>query len=278
MAEFNNLLDQQRILQRQDLTSTEKFVAIVILSFRNAETGRCNPSIISKNKEKESVCTRTGFSKVCVTKTIKSLETKGVFSITREVGIPSLFTFKGVNEVNTGVNVVNTLEGVNHVNQGVNEVNTGGKRRYPGVLTSLTHNKEITNKEQISNKEDGGETLTSPTSENDCCKSKKQNSRGTSFNLETIPEDWKNVAEKLDPDLDPEKLFEEFADYWRAVPGERGRKKDWLATFRNHIRNLPDWKRKNFRKTNSYREPETREPDFSKIDYGESGLLSDFKF
>lgn len=278
MAEFNNLLDQQRILQRQDLTSTEKFVAIVILSFRNAETGRCNPSIISKNKEKESVCTRTGFSKVCVTKTIKSLETKGVFSITREVGIPSLFTFKGVNEVNTGVNVVNTLEGVNHVNQGVNEVNTGGKRRYQGVLTSLTHNKEITNKEQISNKEDGGETFALSPSKDNFTKNKKQNSRGTSFTLETIPEDWIKVSQKLAPDLDPQKLFEEFSDYWKAVPGERGRKKDWLATFRNHIRNLPDWKRKNFRKTNSYREPETREPDFSKIDYGESGLLSDFKF
>lgn len=274
MAEFNNLLDQQRILQRQDLTSTEKFVAIVILSFRNAETGRCNPSIISKNKEKESVCTRTGFSKVCVTKTIKSLETKGVFSITREAGIPSSFTFKGINQVNQGVNVVNTLEGVNNVNQGVNEVNTGGKRRYPGVLTSLTHNKEITNKEQINNKEDGAAPSSSFTP-----KPVKDKSRGTSFNLETLPDDWKDAAEKLAPDLDPEKLFEEFADYWKAVPGERGRKKDWLATFRNHIRNLPEWKRKNFTKSGySSHRPETLERDFSKIDYGESGLLSDFKF
>lgn len=269
MAEFNNLLDQQKVLQRQDLTPTEKLVAIVLLSFRNAETGRCNPPIVSKNKEKETVCTRTGFSDVCVQKAIRSLESKKVFQVTRELGMPSFFIFGGTNEVSTGTNVVTPNEvsrGANHVKGGTNEVSTG-------VLTRLVHNKELTNKEQINNKEDGGAPSSSFTP-----KPVKDKSRGTSFTLETLPDDWKDAVEKLDPDLDPEKLFEEFADYWRAVPGERGRKKDWLATFRNHIRNLPDWKRKNFRKTNSYREPETREPDFSKIDYGESGLLSDFKF
>ena len=281
MADFNNLLDQQKVLQRQDLTSTEKLVAIVILSFRNSQNGRCNPPIVSKTKGKETVCTRTGFSDVCVQKAIKGLEQKGVFTVSRELGQTSFFEFTGTNEVSRGANDISTGTNditPNEVSKGTNEVSKGCKPRLGGVLTTLVHNKEITNKEQRNNKEDGGETLTSHTSENDCCKSKKQNNRGTSFNLETIPEDWKNVAEKLDPDLDPEKLFEEFADYWRAVPGERGRKKDWLATFRNHIRNLPDWKRKHFRKTNSHREPETLEPDFSKINYGESGLLSDFKF
>ena len=295
MAEFNNLLDQQKVLQRQDLTPTEKLVAIVLLSFRNAETGRCNPPIVSKNKEKETVCTRTGFSDVCVQKAIRSLESKKVFQVTRELGMPSFFIFWGTNEVSTGTNVVTPNEvsrGANHVKGGTNEVSTGTNVVTPnevsrganhvkggtnevstGVLTRLVHNKELTNKEQINNKEDGGAPSSSFTP-----KPVKDKSRGTSFTLETLPDDWKDAVEKLDPDLDPEKLFEEFADYWRAVPGERGRKKDWLATFRNHIRNLPDWKRKNFRKTNSYREPETREPDFSKIDYGESGLLSDFKF
>lgn len=278
MAEFNNLLDQSMILDRQDLTSTEKLVAVVILSFRNSQNGRCNPPVASKAPGKSSICTRTGLSRACVLNAIQSLEKKNVFVIQREVGQTSNFICRGVYEVDTGVNVVDTSRGVHDVDTGVYEVDTGGLRGRPEGSTSYTHNKEVTKNKQRINKEDGGETLTPPTSENDCRKSKKQNNRGTSFNLETIPEDWEKVAEKLDPDLDPEKLFEEFADYWKAVPGARGRKKDWLATFRNHIRNLPDWKRKNFRKTNSYREPESREPDFSKIDYGESGLLSDFKF
>ena len=302
MAEFNNLIDQLTVLQRQDLTSTEKFVAIVILSFRNSQNGRCNPPIVSKTKGKETVCTRTGFSDVCVQKAIKGLEQKGVFSVSRELGQTSFFEFTGTNEVSKGANEVSTgtnditpnevSKGTNEVSTGANDISTGTNDTPPnevstgtnevskgceprlgGVLTTLVHNKEITKKEQRNNKEDGGAPSPSLSQ-----KPVKENPHGTSFTLETLPDDWKDTAEKLAPDLDPEKLFEEFSDYWKAVPGERGRKKDWLATFRNHIRNLPDWKRKNFRKTNSYREPETRAPDFSKIDYGESGLLSDFKF
>lgn len=275
MAEFNNLLDQSMILDRQDLTSTEKLVAVVILSFRNSQNGRCNPSIFSENSQKETVCSRSSLTRKCVINAISNLEKKNILKTTKEIGKPSRYQFVLTRVINTPVN---DGDPCTKYTSPVYYEHPSRVPDTPHPCTSYTHNKEITNKEQISNKEDGGETLTSPTSENDCCKSKKQNNRGTSFNLETIPEDWKNVAEKLDPDLDPEKLFEEFADYWRAVPGEKGRKKDWLATFRNHIRNLPDWKRKNFRKTNGYREPETREPDFSKIDYGESGLLSDFKF
>ena len=31
--------------------------------------------------------------------------------------------------------------------------------------------------------------------------------------------------------------FDNFRDYWRAVPGAKGRKLDWQATFRNWLRN-----------------------------------------
>ena len=157
MAEFNNLLDQQKVLQRQDLTPTEKLVAIVLLSFRNAETGRCNPPIVSKNKEKETVCTRTGFSDVCVQKAIRSLESKKVFQVTRELGMPSFFIFRGTNEVSTGTNVVSTGTNViapNVVSKGANLVSKGTNEVREGVLTSLVHNKELTNKEQINNKEE----------------------------------------------------------------------------------------------------------------------------
>lgn len=272
MADFNNLTDQFLIVDRNDLTPTERLVALILLSFRNSETGRCNPPIFSDDPEKKTICSRTGFTRQCVIKTLSSLEQKKIIVCKKQNARPSEITFT-VNNNYCKQELPSTTftDTVNEDYRTVNNDYRSSKRRLP-----ITKKEQRINKE--SNKEDGGETLTSPTSENDCCKSKKQNNRGTSFNLETIPEDWKNVAEQLDPDLDPEKLFEEFADYWRAVPGERGRKKDWLATFRNHIRNLPDWKRKNFRKTNCYREPETREPDFSKIDYGESGLLSDFKF
>jgi hypothetical protein len=37
--------------------------------------------------------------------------------------------------------------------------------------------------------------------------------------------------------LPAERTFENFCDYWRAVPGAKGRKLDWDATWRNWCRN-----------------------------------------
>lgn len=57
-----------------------------------------------------------------------------------------------------------------------------------------------------------------------------------------LPADWKPDEKLKDlmslerPDLDIDKTVEKFRDYWIAVPGTRGRKLDWEATFRNWVR------------------------------------------
>lgn len=38
------------------------------------------------------------------------------------------------------------------------------------------------------------------------------------------------------PHVDLENATREFCDYWRSIPGQRGRKLDWVATWRNRIR------------------------------------------
>jgi uncharacterized protein YdaU (DUF1376 family) len=38
------------------------------------------------------------------------------------------------------------------------------------------------------------------------------------------------------PDLQAEAVREKFRDYWAGVPGQRGRKADWPATWRNFVR------------------------------------------
>nr|DAL32428.1 MAG TPA_asm: hypothetical protein [Caudoviricetes sp.] len=115
---FGNLTDQLAILRRQDLTPTEKFVAVVALSFRNAESGRCNPPIVSDDAEKETLCSRSGYTKQCITKTLASLEAKGVLALKKAIARPSEITFT------------------------VNDVYGKGKRRLP-----------ITDKEQIKNRQ-----------------------------------------------------------------------------------------------------------------------------
>lgn len=48
--------------------------------------------------------------------------------------------------------------------------------------------------------------------------------------------DWKSWAMEARPDLDPDTVFANFKDYWIATPGAKGRKADWLATWRTWVR------------------------------------------
>lgn len=133
---FGNLTDQLAILRRQDLTSTEKFVAVVALSFRNSESGRCNPPIVSDDAEKETLCSRSGYTKQCITKTLASLEAKGVIALKKAIARPSAITFT-VNDVYGKQGLPSTT-----ITATVNDVYGKGKRRLP-----------ITDKEQIKNRQ-----------------------------------------------------------------------------------------------------------------------------
>jgi hypothetical protein len=62
-------------------------------------------------------------------------------------------------------------------------------------------------------------------------------SRGT-----RIPDDFAMTPEMIDwglehfPHLDGAAVTAEFVDYWRGVPGAKGEKLDWIATWRNQVR------------------------------------------
>lgn len=62
-----------------------------------------------------------------------------------------------------------------------------------------------------------------------------------------LPDDWRPDQEGLDYavqtlgiNVDPQWELDRFRDYWRAVPGAKGRKLDWPATWRNWCRNAAD--------------------------------------
>jgi hypothetical protein len=59
---------------------------------------------------------------------------------------------------------------------------------------------------------------------------------GARLTLSALPEDWRAWAEQERPDLDADRTWDLFADYWRAQPGRVGVKSDWLATWRNWVR------------------------------------------
>jgi len=53
---------------------------------------------------------------------------------------------------------------------------------------------------------------------------------------QALPDDWREFCRTERPDLDPLATFAKFADYWTAKPGKAGTKLDWLATWRNWVR------------------------------------------
>jgi hypothetical protein len=65
----------------------------------------------------------------------------------------------------------------------------------------------------------------------------KQN-RGSRLQADFLfPKEWADFCHQERPDLNIQKTFDGFRDYWIAKAGQSGVKLDWLATWRNWVRN-----------------------------------------
>lgn len=280
---FGNLTDQLAILKRQDLTPTEKFVAVVALSFRNAESGRCNPAIISDDSNKETLCSRSGYTKQCVTKTLRSLAAKGVISLKKAIARPSEITFT-VNDVYGKQRLPSTT-----ITDTVNDVYGKGKQRLP-----------ITDKEQITEQinlsvgdssfslepnEAPAENPTSNTADTAPGKEKHPADAKTKrpakrkaithlFDVAKLPDDWRTLCEQIRPDLDPQRVFVEFRFYWTQGKGQGTRRsgKGWTSTWMNWVK-----RQKEQRVAQSYTKPAFTQTPFDEIDYSE-GINDDNSF
>lgn len=73
---------------------------------------------------------------------------------------------------------------------------------------------------------------------------KKANAGKTGRRGTRLPDDWEPSetvrvwAKAEHPHVDLRRVLEEFRDYWRALPGQKGTKTDWDATFRNRVRDV----------------------------------------
>jgi hypothetical protein len=67
--------------------------------------------------------------------------------------------------------------------------------------------------------------------------SPEESRNGSRLTLTELPGEWVAFCRSERRDLDPAKTFDAFRDYWKAQVGAKGRKADWLATWRNWVRN-----------------------------------------
>lgn len=81
--------------------------------------------------------------------------------------------------------------------------------------------------------------------------------RGERLSIEALPEEWRRYCEQEDPDLDPDRVWADFRDYWTSKAGSNAVKLDWCKTWQTNVRSYrdaPDWKRKPVLKTKSKRQ------------------------
>jgi hypothetical protein len=278
---FENFTDQRAILRRRDLSPTEKLVALVALSFRNASSGRCDPPVESDDPSADTICGLSSFSRPCVSKALASLEAKGVIKRTARSARPAqiVFTLKARNDVTR-----------NEVTR--NDVTPYPKRGYGLPVTTLPLTDKYREEQIISvapacacahdERAEPDDSAMCPTLDDipadvfgldpdisdppaqapvvDKEKKPKQakETRGKRLDVDTLPEAWAQVAKQIQPEVDPFKVFEDFKDYWTARAGEGARKVDWVATWRNWLRRMrPDDVRRYSRFV-----PQTKEANF----------------
>ena len=63
-----------------------------------------------------------------------------------------------------------------------------------------------------------------------------RDARATRLPDQDLPDSWRDFCQTERPDLVPDQTYAKFRDYWTAKPGKAGTKLDWLATWRNWVR------------------------------------------
>lgn len=220
--------------------------------FLNKETGACFPST-------ESIARISRVNDRTVRITLKALHEQGLISSTQKAGQKRYFTLNldrlpepaPLQEV-TGVQEVTPLQEV--TGGGCKNLQGTPAKTYREPLQKLTPEQGI-NKESNKEEEQGSLPAQAPWESdhltNDGKKVEKPKrqatDKGSRLSITELPDDWKAFAEQEEPDLDPQRLFENFHDYWNGLSGAKAIKKDWTATWRNYVRsfhNAEDWKRR----------------------------------
>lgn len=241
---------------------TEVDVLEALAFFMNDQSGVCFPST-------DAVARIARVHPNVARKTLKELEANGLISTRQAPGCRRYFDLHldrlPLNETAGG----NDLDGVKEVEplkdvEGVKEVEVAPLKKVEGApLTSLSTplkdlepelTKELTREQRRElTSLDAPERTPWETDHFDNTvkkieKPKRQAiDKGSRLSITELPDDWKAFAEQEEPDLDPQRLFENFHDYWNGLSGAKAIKKDWTATWRNFVRsfhNAEDWKRR----------------------------------
>lgn len=304
MPKFDNYSTSLAIFRHPTLDMTETAVAQAVLSFRNSEDGRCNPSVFSMDSGKETICTRSKASRRCVLATLQKLEAKGVIRVEKMSGKSSQYVFLDGEAFASASRALDAPVQDAHqcakCTTPVQDVHPTRAPDAPYTCTTCTRNKERTDKEQIKNQTVDGSSFSlepdqplaagrttapktdrieaKPLSDKEKAPAPKLGPKRKAithlFELAELPTDWRTLCEQIRPDLDPKRVFVEFSFYWTQGKGQGTRRSDkgWTSTWMNWVK-----RQKEQRVTQTYAKPAFIQTPFDEIDYSE-GINDDNSF
>ena len=221
-------------------------VLLYLARCHNDKTGQCNPSRENMREffsAEDAPCTIKRIDRALADLRLAgAIESKKVRVAN---GVLNFYSFPGIDNVQSS-----DTEGV-EPNTGVTPKTGGSPQAVQGVDPKMGVFEQTQNGGCNREVEKGIEKELSlsefPQSTPPKKKSKAlSGKRGSRLTVETLPEDWRDFCEKEDPELDPQRVFENFKDYWTSQSGTKAVKADWVATWRNCVRsyrNAESWKR-----------------------------------
>lgn len=238
---FSNLKDSTALYRLQTLTAKEKLVGAVLLSFRNADTGLCNPPV--KSSTVESICSRSSLTDRTVQAALAGLRDKGVLTIALRNNQPSLYSFNlpqddCPEEISPRTDFAPKNIRPEKSSDYPEEISGSPRKDFglPRKIFGQTDKEQIrTDKEQIVV---GDFALTPPEKTEPKKRTMQPKPVTHEFNLTALPDEWRELCKKIRPDIDPDRSFENFKFYWTEGRGKGTRRsaKGWATTWQNWIK------------------------------------------
>lgn len=245
--------------------ATAKSVLMVLAWHHNPETGLCCPSIPTIQTECDIKSCNT------VKSALKRLAAMGLLSSERDIVNGSIkrtrYTLLGGSAIEGGsaVDGGSVIEGGSVIDPPHRQQLTLPPSKFdPPLCQQLTPIESIEREEKkevcdtasfesvsqsasdfgfgLEAEDFGGSTKTGSTNfgmtEEKPKKAAKKKAQTHRFDLDSLPEDWRKVAQDMRPDLDADKVFASFRFYWVSGRGEGTLRSDksWATSWANWLR------------------------------------------
>jgi hypothetical protein len=225
--------------------SADRLVLLALASKADDNGRNCFPSV-------ESICGLTVLNRKTVFAVISRLADRGLITVRKRVSTNSN---EYLLHVDRWTENGSTENGTAQKGDNPKTVQRSSQKRDDGSTENGTTVVPKTGHYSINTQSDTqsitqSESLPERTPLDDDQDEQKQNSqekasrsKRTRLTIEVLPDDWREYCAKVAPEIDPDKAWEDFKDYWQ-VKAKDPLSADWKRTWQSNVRKLhsgPDW-------------------------------------